>query len=138
MSRKGRATAAPAVAPVEPTIAEHGDDVMANGTDEKKTKINGTAPAPAPVPAANGLTKGKRGRLDELTSEAKESKKPRRSSLASVRSVRGTPMSLPIPQAPAPADPHNALFIFGTGDMGQFGLGPDELDEIKRPKLHSW
>lgn len=22
--------------------------------------------------------------------------------------------------------------------MGQFGLGPDELDEIARPKLHSW
>jgi hypothetical protein len=22
--------------------------------------------------------------------------------------------------------------------MGQFGLGPDELEEIGRPKLHSW
>ncbi|KAH8915229.1 hypothetical protein BT69DRAFT_1325464, partial [Atractiella rhizophila] len=30
------------------------------------------------------------------------------------------------------------LFIFGSGDMGQFGLGTTELDEITRPKLHSW
>ena len=71
----------------------------------------------------------KRGRVTELV---KESKKPRRSSL-------GRPgLDLAIPQPPAPSDPHTALFIFGTGDMGQLGQGPDELDDIKRPKLHAW
>ena len=43
-----------------------------------------------------------------------------------------------IPQPPLPFQPHQALFIFGTGDMGQIGLGPDQLDEIPRPKLHTW
>jgi regulator of chromosome condensation len=29
-------------------------------------------------------------------------------------------------------------FVFGNGDAGQFGLGPDVVDEIGRPKHHSW
>ena len=28
--------------------------------------------------------------------------------------------------------------MFGNGDMGQLGLGPDTLDEIPRPRLHAW
>jgi regulator of chromosome condensation len=28
--------------------------------------------------------------------------------------------------------------VFGNGDLGQLGLGIDQLDEISRPKLHSW
>jgi hypothetical protein len=28
--------------------------------------------------------------------------------------------------------------MFGNGDMGQLGLGPDTLDEIPRPKIHAW
>lgn len=32
--------------------------------------------------------------------------------------------------------PARSLFIFGTGDMGAFGLGTDELGEINRPRLH--
>jgi len=75
-------------------------------------------------------THGKRSRVSELV---KESKKPRRSSLG-----RSSGLDLAIPQPPAPSEPHTALFIFGTGDMGQLGQGPDELDDIKRPKLHAW
>lgn len=33
-----------------------------------------------------------------------------------------------------------AIFVFGTGDMGQNGLGVDDpkaLDEIKRPRRHA-
>lgn len=28
--------------------------------------------------------------------------------------------------------------MFGNGDMGQLGLGPDTLDEIPRPRIHTW
>ncbi|KAF8335878.1 regulator of chromosome condensation 1/beta-lactamase-inhibitor protein II [Cantharellus anzutake] len=34
--------------------------------------------------------------------------------------------------------PCRQLFIWGNGDMGQFGLGPDTLGDIVRPRLHSW
>ncbi|GAA5977902.1 hypothetical protein JCM10908_005141 [Rhodotorula pacifica] len=40
---------------------------------------------------------------------------------------------------PSPAEAPRTIFIFGTGDMGQNGLGVDDpkaLDEIKRPRKH--
>ena len=36
------------------------------------------------------------------------------------------------------AKPRKAVFMFGNGDMGQLGLGPDTLDEIPRPRIHTW
>ena len=30
------------------------------------------------------------------------------------------------------------LFVWGCGDDGSFGLGPDHLEEIPRPQLHPW
>jgi regulator of chromosome condensation len=36
------------------------------------------------------------------------------------------------------AKPRKAVFMFGNGDMGQLGLGPDTLDEIPRPRIHAW
>jgi regulator of chromosome condensation len=30
------------------------------------------------------------------------------------------------------------VFVWGTGDNGQFGEGPDELDEKPRPQLQKW
>ncbi|GAA6033958.1 hypothetical protein JCM8097_000428 [Rhodosporidiobolus ruineniae] len=43
----------------------------------------------------------------------------------------------PVAALPAPEVAPRALFIFGTGDMGQFGLGVEVLDEIKRPRRHA-
>lgn len=40
---------------------------------------------------------------------------------------------------PTPTEAPRTIFIFGTGDMGQNGLGVDDpkaLDEIKRPRKH--
>ena len=34
--------------------------------------------------------------------------------------------------------PGRQLFVFGNGDMGQFGLGLDTLGDITRPRLHAW
>lgn len=46
----------------------------------------------------------------------------------------------PIPDPHAGDEPaERAIFVFGTGDMGQNGLGVDDpkaLDEIKRPRRH--
>lgn len=36
------------------------------------------------------------------------------------------------------AKPQKVVFMFGNGDMGQLGLGPDTLDEIPRPRVHAW
>lgn len=40
---------------------------------------------------------------------------------------------------PTPTEAPRTIFVFGTGDMGQNGLGVDDpkaLDEIKRPRKH--
>jgi regulator of chromosome condensation len=36
------------------------------------------------------------------------------------------------------AKPERQLFVFGTGDNGQLGLGPDETDEVSRPRLNTY
>ncbi|GAA5915899.1 uncharacterized protein JCM6883_003088 [Sporobolomyces salmoneus] len=41
-----------------------------------------------------------------------------------------------IPPLPTPEEAPRSLFVFGTGDMGQHGLGVETLDEIKRPRRH--
>ncbi|QRV82740.1 RCC1/BLIP-II protein [Ceratobasidium sp. AG-Ba] len=44
----------------------------------------------------------------------------------------------PLPAVRAPKRPAAQVFVFGNGDMGQFGLGTDTLGDISRPRLHSW
>ncbi|WVR09387.1 hypothetical protein IAU60_006454 [Kwoniella sp. DSM 27419] len=135
VSRRGAAKdVEPAAAPAQPTIAEDADVDMKeaskiNGHAETPVKSNSRTRKATSSPVAEGPA-AKKGRVAQLASDAKKTTR-RRSSLG------GIPINR-IPEVPAPASPHNALFVWGTGDMGQFGLGPDELDEIPRPKLHSW
>ncbi|WVO15614.1 hypothetical protein L204_103274 [Cryptococcus depauperatus] len=83
------------------------------------------------------LANGKRRIVSD--SYAPPAKKGRISTASTVgESRRGATMVNAIPGIPSIKIPHNALFVWGTGDQGQFGLGPDELDEIGRPKLHAW
>ncbi|WWC71324.1 uncharacterized protein I206_105278 [Kwoniella pini CBS 10737] len=123
-SRRGGAIKEATPATVPEPIAENGD--LPNGT-EKDKEPKRTRKATSP-PAVDGPV-AKKGRVGQLVAEVKRGR--RRSSL-------GTSFNNELPTIPPTASPHNALFIWGTGDMGQFGLGPDELDEIARPKLHSW
>lgn len=47
----------------------------------------------------------------------------------------------PLPIVNTPPErirPARQLFVFGTGEFGQFGLGTDALASIKRPRLHAW
>ncbi|KAJ9117618.1 hypothetical protein QFC22_004468 [Naganishia vaughanmartiniae] len=48
---------------------------------------------------------------------------------------------LPLAQAPEQHErPGKTLLVWGCGDSGEFGMGPDEefKGEIGRPRLHSW
>ncbi|KAL7422402.1 hypothetical protein Q5752_003048 [Cryptotrichosporon argae] len=67
----------------------------------------------------------RKGRVAELARD-----KRRRSSV-------GTGFKNEIAQAPPVSVPGKTVFVFGTGDMGQFGTGPDDLDEKPRPQLHT-
>ncbi|BEJ00382.1 hypothetical protein CcaverHIS631_0502390 [Cutaneotrichosporon cavernicola] len=74
---------------------------------------------PAPAPKANGTKK--RG----ASEQPKEAVKKRR-------------IGAVINQIAQPVDQGLSVFVWGTGDNGQFGTGPDELDEKPRPQLNKW
>lgn len=44
----------------------------------------------------------------------------------------------PLPTPPSHPRPPNQLFVWGTGNFGQFGMGPDFLDEFSFPKRNPW
>jgi len=43
-----------------------------------------------------------------------------------------------VPTPPQPQRPGLLPFVWGTGNFGQFGLGPEIFSEISKPKRHSW
>ncbi|KAI0035809.1 RCC1/BLIP-II [Vararia minispora EC-137] len=43
-----------------------------------------------------------------------------------------------LPAFPAPERPAGRLFVWGCGDFGQFGLGPNMLQEFSKPKKQTW
>lgn len=94
--------------------------------------IASTSLAAKPEKKVDGHTNDlplKRGRVQLIQVEARRRR----------RSSTGVPNMNPIPQPPGSSVSPRQLFIFGTGDMGQFGLGPDQDSaEIPRPKLHAW
>lgn len=44
----------------------------------------------------------------------------------------------PLPCPPEKIRPGLQLFVWGAGNFGQFGLGPDVLNELDKPKKNSW
>ncbi|KAI6130339.1 regulator of chromosome condensation 1/beta-lactamase-inhibitor protein II [Pisolithus croceorrhizus] len=44
----------------------------------------------------------------------------------------------PIPSPPSPRRPAAQLFVWGAGNFGQFGMGPDFLGEFPSPKRNTW
>jgi regulator of chromosome condensation len=67
----------------------------------------------------------KRGKID-VNTDNNDSTKPQKK-----------PFNPLLDETP-PVRPACHLFVFGNGDSGQFGLGPDSLGDALRPKIHKW
>jgi len=57
---------------------------------------------------------------------------------AKAPAVQTKPYLNPLPTPPEKQRPGLQLFVWGAGNFGQFGLGPDVLDELDKPKKHVW
>ncbi|KAG8790260.1 hypothetical protein FRC12_012376 [Ceratobasidium sp. 428] len=62
---------------------------------------------------------------------------PGRGRIATLVPLKKPPFN-PLPAVRAPKRPAAQVFVFGNGDMGQFGLGTDVLGDISRPRPHAW
>jgi regulator of chromosome condensation len=43
-----------------------------------------------------------------------------------------------VPEFPAKMDPPAQIFVWGTGNFGQFGMGPNFLSELSKPTRNTW
>lgn len=43
-----------------------------------------------------------------------------------------------VPEFPAKMVPPGQIFVWGTGNFGQFGMGPSYLDELSKPTRNTW
>lgn len=67
------------------------------------------------------------------------SKKPTTKRLAAVNEdVPQIPYFNPLPEPLPHSRPPNQLFVWGAGNFGQFGLGPDDTEEFNKPKKNKW
>jgi regulator of chromosome condensation len=124
-------------------------------TAPPRQKSENIPPAPARKPRSkpSSVTKThpttrKRGRpkLDAIT-EAVESKETRplekkKVPLEPKQKPAPIPQSKPyfnsLPTPPPTSRPGLVLFAWGAGNFGQFGMGPDVLDSLTKPRRSQW
>lgn len=118
----------------------------------KKSENVPSLPAKKPRSRAPSVTKvqppAKRGRAKlEVIPEVVETKKVK---VAKEKNIPVEPKKkpAPIPQSkpyfnalpvpPPTTRPGLILFAWGAGNFGQFGMGPDVLDELTKPRRNQW
>lgn len=105
-----------------------------NGTSSTKKTAVVTKKAPATkTKTSTGMKRGSKKVAEESEDETEEEEVPKKRRAAK-------PKPPPLNTLPVPTSPTQPLhvFVWGNGDAGQFGLGVDEMNEIGRPKLHTW
>lgn len=77
--------------------------------------------------------------LQRTMSSRKVGRKPTLNGLPTVTEEHQLkPYFNPLPTPPNHPRPVNQLFVWGAGNFGQFGMGPDVLDEFSFPKRNTW
>ncbi|GAA5823288.1 hypothetical protein JCM10212_006470 [Sporobolomyces blumeae] len=130
--------------------SESGEEQATSTGSKKRKAANGASKAKKQV---KGGRAAKRGPADAKPKQERPIKalpppKPRRAAIEGMNALPHRFEVSPrlevfanagfdVPELPAPEKAPRTIFVFGTGDMGQHGLGTDTLDEIKRPRRHA-
>ena len=113
---------------------------------ETKTNARGRS-KPASTNSKNGLARGAKKVAADIEDKIKAPKSTRPEKIAPPRKekVRAPPRpkeppvylnALPTP--PEHLRPANQIFVWGAGNFGQFGMGPDHLGEFDKPRKNPW
>ncbi|KAF5358908.1 hypothetical protein D9758_004806 [Tetrapyrgos nigripes] len=95
-------------------------------------------PASKTAAQKSGQTQDKPSRTKLATIPEGSDPKPQAAKKSKAPAVQTKPYFNPLPAPPPKARPGLQLFVWGAGNFGQFGLGPDVLDEFDKPKKHAW
>jgi regulator of chromosome condensation len=68
-----------------------------------------------------------------------EEKAPKKARLVKTPTAApAKPYVNPLPTVPEKVRPAPQLFVWGAGNFGQFGMGPDVLGELPKPRKNPW
>lgn len=93
------------------------------------------------APARKGRAKLDAIPEDAEAQEEKEKKEPKQKKEPKEKPApipQSKPYFNPLPTPPDKERPGLVLFVWGAGNFGQFGMGPDVLDELTKPKRSQW
>ncbi|EKM80007.1 hypothetical protein AGABI1DRAFT_72781 [Agaricus bisporus var. burnettii JB137-S8] len=99
--------------------------------------------AAKPQPTTRKRGRPKLGAITEAV-ESKETKPLEKKKVPKEPKQKPTPIPQskpylnPLPTPPPTSRPSPILFVFGAGNFGQFGMGPDVLDSLTKPKRNQW
>lgn len=104
-------------------------DILDESTEESETEDEEPAAAPAHTPAPRRSTRvasqpDVKGLTDKLRSTTLKAKEPSK-------------YFNPLPTPPAPVRPAPLLFVWGAGNDGQFGMGPDAVGQYEKPQRNT-
>ncbi|KAJ7918258.1 RCC1/BLIP-II [Mycena leptocephala] len=99
----------------------------------KASKKRAASPERPPSPPPKRTKKPTGENVDSTAHPLKKKKSP-----SSVLHVQTKPYFNPLPTPPKKKRPGLHVFAWGAGNFGQFGMGPELLGELDKPKKHSW
>ena len=126
------------------------------------SRINGTKrpasaePSMAPLPKRSrsvsqkpendppvAATRSKPNSRSALTEDSAQPAAKKSRKLSPIHEAPPAPKQLkpyfnPLPVPPQKQRPSLLPFFWGTGNFGQFGMGPDVLGEVSKPKRNTW
>jgi regulator of chromosome condensation len=151
-----RSSRAPSAKPVTPAVSDQAaPKPRVNGTSKRAASPERPASPPAKrsrsaapksendPPAPTGRKPRSKAAAPAAPPTQPATKKARK--LSPVREAHSAPEHVqvkpyfnPLPTPPPKKRPGLVPFAWGTGNFGQFGMGPDFLDEIHKPKRNVW
>ncbi|EMD40931.1 hypothetical protein CERSUDRAFT_111512 [Gelatoporia subvermispora B] len=131
------ASTKPASKPAEKSAPKAAAKAPARGKKTAaKRPSEDDAAAPPPTKRARGGPKVIENGVVQTNGKPKPA--PRKKASPIPKGVQTKPYFNPLPTHPEHVRPAPRLFVWGTGNFGQFGMGPDYLAEFEKPRRNMW